>query len=171
MPYVGEIRMFGGTFAPNGWLFCDGRTLSIAENDTLFQLLGTTYGGDGEETFKVPDLRGRVPLHNGTGAGASYMMGESGGTETVALNATHIASHTHALNASTAAASAAFNASTGLPANTGGTNIYGLMGTPAAMATGALGASQGGIDAHENMAPYLGINFIISLFGLFPSQT
>jgi microcystin-dependent protein len=103
-PYVGEIRMFGGNFAPNGWMFCQGQTLPISENDVLFQLIGTTYGGDGEETFNLPNLASRIPIHMGTGPdGTTYQMGEMAGTEEVSLTVQQIPSHTHPLLASTAA--------------------------------------------------------------------
>ena len=170
-PYIGEIRLFAGTFAPNGWLFCAGQVLPISEYDTLFNLIGTTYGGDGQETFALPNLASRVPLHMGTSGGLTYQIGETGGVESVALDATHLPVHSHALNASTASASAAFNASTGLPGNTGGSNLYALMGSNGNMAANALGSSQGGTNAHENMAPYLGIHFIISMYGIYPSLT
>src|SRR5947207_8300902 len=96
-PFIGEIRMFGGTFAPAGWAFCDGQLMSISENDTLFNLIGTTYGGDGQETFGIPDLSGRVPVHQGTSAGVTYVMGESAGVETVTLTSNQMPIHTHAL--------------------------------------------------------------------------
>src|SRR3954454_11241549 len=104
-PYVGEIRMFGGNFAPNGWMFCEGQTLPISENDVLFQLIGTTYGGDGEETFNLPNLASRVPIHMGTGpSGTTYQIGEMAGTEQETLTVQQIPSHTHALVASSGAA-------------------------------------------------------------------
>src|SRR6476660_355411 len=99
-PYVGEIRMFAGNFAPAGWMFCDGQLLPISENETLFQLIGTTYGGDGESTFALPDLRGRIPIHWGTGGGATYQLAETGGVEEVTLTVSQIPVHTHALLAS-----------------------------------------------------------------------
>src|SRR3954454_15017263 len=95
-PYVGEIRMFGGNFAPNGWMFCNGQPLPISENDVLFQLIGTTYGGDGQETFNLPDLRARVPMHMGTGGGSTYQIGETGGVESVTLTTQQIPLHNHA---------------------------------------------------------------------------
>src|SRR3954453_6845221 len=99
-PYIGEIRLFGGNFAPAGWAFCDGSTLPISEYDTLFNLIGTTYGGDGQETFALPDLRGRVPVHQGTASGPTFQLGESGGTESVTLTAQQIPAHSHSLLAS-----------------------------------------------------------------------
>src|ERR1041385_4367772 len=102
-PYVGEIRIFAGTCAPAGWMFCDGATLAISENETLFQLIGTTYGGDGQETFNLPDLRGRVPIHQGTdpNSGSNYIIGETGGVESVTLTTQQIPAHTHSLTATT----------------------------------------------------------------------
>ena len=101
-PYVGELRLFAGNFAPAGWMFCDGQLLPISENEALFQLIGTTYGGDGQSTFALPDLRGRIPIHQGNG----FIVGESGGTEQVTLTASQLPTHTHSLRASSAAASA-----------------------------------------------------------------
>ncbi len=164
-PYVGEIRMFAGNFAPAGWNFCDGSLLAISENETLFQLIGTTYGGDGESTFAVPDLRGRVPIHMGGG----FILGEPGGVETVTLTVQQIPSHPHPLLAS---------ADTGTTLNPGN-NVVGatLTATPyfkAAPANPLLSqsvSSVGGNQPHENFQPYLCVDFIISLFGIFPSPT
>lgn len=171
-PYVGEIRMFAGNFAPNGWLFCEGQQLPISEYETLFQLIGTTYGGDGESVFKLPDMRGRLPLHAGQRPGSSsYVLAQSGGTETVTLSAQMMPAHTHLVMASSNSASAAASATTGVFGNTGGTPLYGLFGgAHGAMRADAIG-SAGGSQPHDNMAPYVGINFIISLFGIFPSPT
>ncbi|MDQ1816882.1 tail fiber protein [Massilia sp. CCM 9210] len=170
-PYVGEIRMFAGNFSPAGWEFCNGQTLQISENETLYQLIGTTYGGDGQSTFVLPDMRGRVPVHMGTGtSGTKYQIAEAAGTETVTLTVPMLPAHTHTAVASANPASAAVSPGAGVPGHTGGTPVYGLNGAHAAMKSGAIG-SQGGAAPHDNMAPYLGINFIISLFGLFPSPT
>lgn len=170
-PYIGEIRMFGGNFPPSGWMFCEGQLLPISEYDTLFNLIGTTYGGDGQSTFALPDMRGRVPLHFGTGAGLSgRALAETDGVETVTLTTAQMPAHTHAVAASLNQASNTATAATGVPGNTSGTNVYGLMGMPGPMASGALGQA-GGTDPHTNMAPYLCVSFIISLFGIFPSQT
>lgn len=169
-PYVGEIRMFGGSFAPAGWALCNGQLLSISENDLLFNLIGTSYGGDGQNTFGLPDLRGRVPIHAGTGAGLSpRSLAQQGGVETVTLNQNQLPAHTHAAYASTDPATNDYTAATGLPGNTGGTSVYGLMGTPGAMTANAIGPAGSGMP-HENMAPYLCVNFIIALYGLYPMQ-
>ncbi|HEY9028032.1 MAG TPA: tail fiber protein [Burkholderiaceae bacterium] len=163
-PYVGEIRLFAGNFAPLGWAFCDGQLLSIAQNTVLFALIGTTYGGDGQSTYALPDLRGRVPVHQGKG----YVAGESGGQETVALAAAQMPAHRHAMNASTAAASITQGPSQVL-GSSAAMHLYGS-GTPVmAMDPNAL-AQAGGNQAHDNMPPFVGLNYIISLFGIFPSQ-
>ena len=169
-PYIGEIRMFAGSFAPVGWALCDGSPMAIGEYDTLFALIGTTYGGDGQNTFHLPDLRGRVPVHAGIGTGLSARtLAQPGGAETVTLNANQMAAHNHAPCASNDAASNDYTAANGVPGNSGGANVYGLMDTPGPMTANAIGAA-GANMAHNNMAPYLCVNFIISLFGLYPMQ-
>jgi microcystin-dependent protein len=170
-PYVGEIRMFAGNFPPNGWMFCEGQTLPISENDVLFQLIGTTYGGDGEETFNLPNLASRVPIHQGTGPdGTTYQMGEMAGTEQETLTVQQIPSHTHPLTASATAGTQASPIGAVLAQATGSVQLY-YEGDP----TGAMNAQAitpaGGSQPHENVQPFLCINFIISLFGVFPSQT
>jgi microcystin-dependent protein len=167
-PFIGEIRMFGGNFAPAGWAFCDGSLLPISENDALFNLIGTTYGGDGQSTFALPDLRGRIPIHMGQGSGLSNrILGQQGGVETVTLTTGQIPSHTHALNASS---SAATNAATpaDIMANPGTTFLY-AAAPSIGMHASAVGTA-GGSQPHTNLAPYLCVSFIISLFGIFPSQ-
>jgi microcystin-dependent protein len=168
-PYVGEIRMFGGNFAPAGWAFCDGQLLPIAENDQLFTLIGTTYGGDGENTFALPDLRGRIPLHFGTSTtGTTFTQGEAAGSESVTLTAQQIPLHAHPLLASGDAADQ------NSPANTvlarASANVYFPFAATAAM-NGQSIAAAGGSQPHNNMMPFLCISFIISLFGFFPTQT
>jgi microcystin-dependent protein len=168
-PYIGEIRMFGGTFAPAGWKFCDGSQMAISENETLFQLIGTTYGGDGQETFNLPDLRGRVPVHAGTFQGTSFLNGEFAGVETVTLNTQQMTRHNHAFGASTAGATG--NSPVGsLLAESVVLNIYEEAQTNAPLNTASIGPA-GGNQPHENMQPFLCISFIISLYGVFPSQT
>jgi microcystin-dependent protein len=163
-PFVGEIRMFAGNFAPAGWAFCDGALLPISENETLFNLIGTTYGGDGESTFAMPDLRGRVPIH----AGAGYSVGETGGVESVTLTTSQIPSHGHVLIASADVAnlSSPANAVTGQATS----KPYRIPSATALMAATTLAAT-GGSQPHDNMQPYLAINYIVSMFGIFPSQT
>ena len=169
-PYVGEIRMFAGNFPPNGWLFCDGSTLPISEYETLFQLIGTTYGGDGESTFNVPDLRGRIPVHQGTGPdGATYTMGEMAGVETVTLTTQQIPQHNHALVA-TQNVGQQGTPGGNLLANSQGPQPY-LQENPDGQLNGQAIQPAGGNQPHENMQPYLGLNYIISPFGIFPSPT
>jgi microcystin-dependent protein len=161
-PYVGEIRMFAGNFAPAGWLLCYGQLLPISDNETLFQLIGTTYGGDGQLTFGLPDLRGRVPLHQGTG----FTLAQIGGQETVTLTTPQIPPHTHA-----ASASGAGNSDSPGGANAwagAATLLYSTAPTNSQMNAGAISPAGGG-QPHDNMSPYLTVNFIISLYGIFPS--
>ncbi len=164
-PYVGEIRIFAGNFAPVGWMFCEGQALPISQNDVLFSLIGTTYGGDGQTTFNLPDLRGRIPIHQGSG----FILGETGGVEQVTLTVNQIPAHTHALLGSTATASAASPAG-----NVGGRVTaaavfpYGTDAPVQPLSPLAVG-SVGGSQPHTNFQPYLCVNFIISLFGLYPS--
>jgi microcystin-dependent protein len=168
-PYVGEIRMFGGNFPPNGWLFCNGQLLSIAENETLFQLIGTTYGGDGEETFALPNLQGRVPLHQGSNQGNTFVLGESAGVEQVTLTIQQIPNHTHAMSGSLNTASAPVPTNQVIGKSTG---IDAFINTQPADPMNAQSITPvGGSQPHNNMQPYLCIDFIISLFGIFPSQT
>ena len=164
-PYVGEIRMFAGNFAPSGWMFCEGQLLPISENETLFQLIGTMYGGDGQSTFGLPDLRGRVPLHQGNG----YVLAEAAGVESVTLTVQQIPAHTHALLATTAVGAGASPAGSVLAAS-GSSNVYRPAPASALMSAQTVGPT-GGSQPHTNLQPYLCIDFIISLFGIFPSPT
>ena len=168
-PYVGEIRMFAGNFAPNGWMFCEGATLPISENEVLFQLIGTTYGGDGEQTFQLPNLASRVPIHMGTGPdGTTYQLGEQAGTEQETLTTQQIPNHTHPWLGSTANAGSPDPAG-GVPAVAQG-DVYCTSLSATNMSPNAIGPA-GGSQPHENTQPFLCINFIISLFGIFPSQS
>jgi microcystin-dependent protein len=169
-PYIGEIRMFGGNFAPAGWALCDGSLLPISENDALFALIGTTYGGDGQQTFAVPDLRGRLPVHQGTlsATGTTYIMGQMSGTESTTLTVNQIPAHTHPVMVHDGPGNQAAPANA-VPAQSA-SRMYGPPNALAAMASGATGTS-GGSQPHENVQPFLCVNFIISLFGVFPSQT
>jgi len=170
-PFVGEIRIFAGNFAPAGWLFCDGSVLAIAENETLFNLIGTTYGGDGQSTFAVPDLRGRIPIHSGTGAGlSSRLLAESGGAEAVALDGNRLPAHTHGWRASSAQAQATAGPVGSVTASASSTLLYGSAAPASVFAPQAV-IPVGGSQPHENLAPYLCVNFIISLFGIFPSPS
>lgn len=164
-PYVGEIRMFAGNFAPAGWMFCEGQLLPISENETLFQLIGTTYGGDGQSTFALPDLRGRIPIHQGNG----FILAETGGVEEVTLTASQIPAHSHPLVASTTAA----NSRNPLPNATLGVasgDVYISTLDAVALSPQTIAAT-GGSQPHTNFQPYLCVDFIISLYGIFPSLT
>jgi microcystin-dependent protein len=173
-PFIGQMIMFGGNFAISGWALCDGQIQSIAQNNALFALIGTTYGGDGTNTFNLPDLRGRLPIHQGTGPGLStYVIGESGGTETVLLNSAAMASHQHSLVATLN------TATSNLPAG-------GLLATPPQPSPGETALYQsgsattgslvqttgpaGGNVAHDNIMPYACVSLLIALFGVFPSR-
>lgn len=167
-PYVGEIRMFAGNFAPAGWAFCEGQLLPISENETLFNLIGTTYGGDGQSTFALPDLRGRIPIHMGNG----FTLAETGGTEEITLTVQQIPAHSHPFLATTNQATATAPG----PSVTYGSALastitpYGTDAPPGALSPQMIGPT-GGSQPHTNFQPYLCIDFIISLFGIFPSQT
>jgi microcystin-dependent protein len=169
-PYVGEIRMFAGNFAPAGWMFCEGQLLPISENETLFQLIGTTYGGDGQATFALPDLRGRVPIHFGTGTGSAYQLAETGGVEEVTLTVQQVPAHSHPLLASNNAGNNTLPAGS-LIAKSISNLPYSTFNSPLTAINPATVAPVGGSQPHTNFQPYLCINFIISLFGVFPSPT
>ena len=167
-PFVGEIRMFAGNFAPEGWAFCNGALLSIAENEVLFQLIGTTYGGDGVNTYALPNLQSRVPIHQGSNPGAgSYVIGQSAGEESVTLTTQQIPAHTHQASCG----------ATGNQSSPGG-NYWAYSTKELLYSSAAPNASMnptdvtavGGSQPHNNIQPYLAISFIISLFGIFPTQ-
>ncbi len=164
-PFVGEIRMFGGNFAPAGWAFCDGSLLPISGNDVLFNLIGTTYGGDGTNTFALPNLQSRVPVHVGPG----FALGQIGGTETVTLTTNQIPAHSHVPQAFSTAGNQNSPAN-GVWAFSSSGSLYGDTAPGSAFAAAAIGSS-GGSQPHDNMIPFLAVNFILSLFGIFPSQT
>jgi microcystin-dependent protein len=170
-PFLGEIRLFAGTFAPAGWNFCDGTVLPISTNDALYALIGTTFGGDGQTTFAVPDLRSRVPIHQGQGAGLpAYTIGETGGTESVTLVVTQTPAHNHLFNAQpiTGTVDDPTGAFVSIPADTT-CLIYRSATAAVALAAGTIG-SAGGSQPHENRQPFVAINYIIALAGIFPSQ-
>lgn len=169
-PYIGTIMLFAGNFAPLGWAQCDGQLLPIAQYNALFSLIGTTYGGDGQTTFALPDLRSRVPLQQGTGPGlGSYVMGENGGAESVTLTAGQIAAHSHqALGNS---GSGTQNSPAGGVWAGSALNIYGAGASAnAAMSPTAISTSGGG-QPHDNMLPFTAFNFCIALEGIFPAQS
>jgi microcystin-dependent protein len=164
-PYVGEIRMFAGNFAPAGWQFCQGQLMPISENTTLFQLIGTTYGGDGESTFALPDLRGRLPIHQGNG----FILAETGGAEEITLTVSQIPGHSHSMLASTASATG--NSPVGaVLGETASINMQ-IEQAPNVSLNTIVVSGTGGSQPHTNFQPYLCVNFIISLFGIFPSPT
>ena len=167
-PYVGEIRLFCGNFAPAGWALCQGQLLPISENEVLFQLIGTTYGGDGQETFALPNLASRVPVHMGTQNSRTFTIGELAGVETVTLTTQQIPSHTH-VPAAFAGAGSNASPSNGVWAESSLT-LFSSSAPSVAMSPASVGQA-GGSQPHENMIPFLCVNFIISLFGVFPSQT
>jgi microcystin-dependent protein len=164
--YVGEIRMFGGNFAPVGWAFCDGSLLAISDNDTLFNLIGTTFGGDGQSTFALPDLRGRVPIHQGS----AFVIGQTAGAETVTLNLNQIPLHNHVPLASSNQGDQSGPANGVWAASNPSLNQFSSAAPSVNLDRGALQMS-GGSQPHDNMMPFLAVNFIISLFGVFPSQS
>jgi microcystin-dependent protein len=164
-PYVGEIRIFAGNFAPAGWMFCEGQLLPISENETHFQLIGTTYGGDGQSTFGLPDLRGRVPLHFGNG----FTLAETGGVETVTLTVPQIPAHSHTLLASLDAGDQT-NPGNNIVAQNTAVQLYYEDAPNVNTGPNAI-STVGGSQPHNNFQPYLCLDFIISLFGIFPSQT
>lgn len=168
-PFLGEIRMFAGNFAPRGFALCNGQVMSIAQNSALFALLGTTYGGDGVQTFALPNLQSRVPISQGQGSGLSNRtIGEALGVEAVTLTPNQIPDHPHSQVASTNAATAASGPS-GAPAASTTTSFYGSGAADLTMAATAVG-STGGSQPHNNLAPYLALNFIIAVEGIFPSR-
>jgi microcystin-dependent protein len=166
-PYVGEIRMFGGNFAPAGWMFCEGQLLPISENETLFNLIGTTYGGDGQSTFALPDLRGRVPIHQGNG----FILAETGGVPEVTLSVQQIPAHSHNALGSTNTGTGTSPTNNVLNNLTGATNsAYGTDAPKTNLSPQSI-SSVGGSQPHDNMQPYLCVDFIISLFGIFPAPS
>lgn len=175
-PFIGEIIMFGGNFAPRGWALCNGQLLSIAQNTALFSILGTTYGGDGQTTFALPNLQGRVAIHPGQGPGLSpYVLGQIGGTENVTLTTNQMPLHTHTatVNAAEAPQTVTDNPKGGVPAgSTGGPQVYGAApdGATTMNAGMVTNAPAGGSQPFSIIQPYLCVNFIIALQGIFPSR-
>lgn len=168
-PFLAEVRMVGFNFPPRGWAFCDGQILPINQNQSLYSLLGTTYGGDGRTSFALPDLRGRSPVHVGrSNGGDDYRLGQKTGEETHTLIANEMPQHTHVLRATNDAPTS--DQPNGNVAATAAGTVYGEFGTPQAMGAGSV-SNVGGGQAHENMQPWLAVNFCIALQGLFPSRT
>lgn len=168
-PFVGEIRMFAGNFAPRGWAFCDGQLLAVSQNDALFSLLGTIYGGDGRTTFGLPDMRGRIPIHAGTGPGLSpRRLGAKAGAENETLTVNQLPSHGHTMSMSSGPA----NVPNPNNAIVGTNNVIEMFtGDTADVNMSSVSIGQvGGSRSHTNMMPYLCVNFIIALFGIYPSR-
>ncbi len=165
-PFLSEIRLFSFGFPPKGWALCDGQLLPIAQNQGLFSLLGTTYGGDGRVNFGLPNLRGRVPIHMGGG----HTLGERGGEQAHTLAISELPMHTHSANATSIAATASNPATTRMPARASGANLYAAASNLTALDAQAI-PSVGGSQAHLNMQPFLVLNFCIALQGIFPRQT
>jgi microcystin-dependent protein len=172
-PYVGEIRMFAGNYAPVGWLLCQGQSVLISDYQTLYTLIGTTYGGDGISNFKLPNLASRIPLHQGTSrlGGATYVLGQFAGTETITLQVTQIPQHSHSQNGQTGGGVVATPAGT-IPATPSPADNWYTSNAPnagEALANPAMTLVGGGLP-HDNIQPFLVINFIISMFGVFPTH-
>jgi len=169
-PFVGEIRMFAGNFAPRGWALCDGQLLAISQNDALFSLFGTIYGGDGRTTFGLPDMRGRVPIHQGHGPGlSSRVIGQKAGAERVTLTVNELPSHGHAMQATGEPADSA-NPGGNLVARSTTMDLYINASQNASLASNAITAT-GGSQSHPNVMPFLCVNFIVALVGIYPSRT
>ena len=168
-PFVGEIRMFAGNFAPRGWAFCDGQLLAVSQNDALFSLLGTIYGGDGRTTFGLPDLRGRVPIHAGSGPGLTpRRLGAKAGTEKETLTVNQLAAHSHSTSVSTAAGTQSAPAGEYLGASPN-VRVFRPENQNASMNDATL-SKVGGSRSHTNLMPFLCVHFIIALFGIYPSR-
>ena len=168
--FIASIILFGGDFAPRSWAFCNGQLLPIAQNTALFSILGTTYGGNGQTTFALPDLRGRVPLHAGQGPGLSdYSLGQSGGSEATTLLTTNMPAHSHSLNAVSETGNVGAPVGASLAATGALDPEYRVGGTPVGMAASSIGAAGGG-QPFNNEQPYLALNYIICLEGIYPSR-
>ena len=168
-PFVGEIRMFAGNFAPRGWAYCDGQLLAVSSNDALFSLLGTIYGGDGRTTFGLPDLRGRIPSHAGQGPGLSpRTLGAKAGTEKHTLTTVQLPSHAHVQQGTNDDAETT-DPSGALYAKLGTELLYRADGTNTQMDSQSVG-NTGGSGSHDNVMPFLCVHFIIALFGIYPSR-
>jgi microcystin-dependent protein len=168
--YVGEVRLVGFNFAPSGWSTCQGQTLAISSNEALFTLIGTTYGGDGQSNFNLPNLAGRIPIHQGSDGSGNYVMGQIAGVETVTLNSNQLPAHTHTIMASGNSSGAVNSPASNVVAS--GVKMFTQTTAPTdAMNPAMVSVAQGGNLPHENRQPYLVLNWVISLFGIFPSQS
>jgi len=167
-PFVGEVRLVGFNFQPNGWNYCNGALIAISQNDVLFNLIGTTYGGDGQQTFALPDLQGRVPVHQGQLlGGGNYVIGQKAGTETVTITSNQYPLHNHPVVGTTQSQGNVASPNNNLPA--AGQNIYRTQAPAVGMVAGML-SNDGGSQPHSNQQPFLVLNWVISMFGIFPSQ-
>jgi microcystin-dependent protein len=165
--YIGEVRLVGFNFAPEDWAFCAGQSISISQNPTLFNLIGTTYGGDGQNTFALPDLRGRIPIHQGFNGASNYVLGQTGGVEMVTLTIGQYPAHSHSVLGSPAAASSNKPANNAVGA---GLKAYSSEAPTTPMNAAMVGSSGGGNLPHNNLQPYLALNWIIALYGIYPTQ-
>ena len=169
-PFVGEVRMFGGNFAPYQWAFCNGQSIAISANETLFSLIGTTYGGNGTTNFNLPDLRGRLCVDMGQGNGLSnYNIGQAGGVESVTLTTNQMPGHSHTLSAATATANL-YNPGGNLTAKAPAGNMYTSTGTPSGNLNTPSCSMTGGSQPHPNLMPSLCVSFIIALYGIYPTR-
>jgi microcystin-dependent protein len=170
-PFIGEIRMFGGSFAPVNWAFCNGQLMAIDQNDALYALIGTTYGGDGVNTFGLPDLQGRIPLHQGSNGGNTAVIGQLAGVENVTLTTNQLPIHNHPVSAA-AGANSASPANNLLASTATGSELYARAGSAGfnQAAPQEIPPSGGSNFPHDNMMPFLAVSFIICLFGIFPSR-
>ncbi|MGO9775075.1 MAG: phage tail protein [Terracidiphilus sp.] len=165
--FIGEVRLVGFNFAPLDWSFCNGQLVSISSNETLYNLIGTTYGGDGQSTFGLPNLQGRIPIHYGSNGVSTYIIGQSGGVESVTISANQYPAHTHSLIASKNTTGS--NTATGNVVNSGLT-AYTPDAPNSAMLAAQVGTNGGGNQPHSNLQPYLALNWVIALYGIYPTQ-
>ncbi len=169
-PFVGEIGMFAGNFTPRGWAFCDGQLIAVSQNDALFSLLGTIYGGDGQTTFGLPDMRGRIPIHAGSCPGlSSRRLGAKGGAESVTITVNQIPDHNHGSLQASGDPASSVNPVGNVPGMSNSTDLYADDLSPVNMNQDAI-TDTGGSHSHSNLMPFLCIHFIIALFGIYPSR-
>jgi microcystin-dependent protein len=170
-PFVGEIRCFGFNFQPAGWAWCNGQLLPISEYETLYNLIGTTYGGDGVNTFQLPNLQSRVPIHQGNLGGTNYLVGATGGVETVTLTIAELTAHNHVVVGTSLAATLKRPANTFYAASSSGNEFYAAGTNTLTALTASTVSSQGGSQPHDNIQPFLTLNWCISLFGIYPTPS
>jgi microcystin-dependent protein len=168
-PFIGEVRLVGFNFAPVDWAICNGQTLSISENSTLFNLIGTTYGGNGQTTYNIPNLQGRTPIHQGSNGVTNYVIGQMGGAETVTVNVTQYPMHSHTLSASSNTTGGVNNPNGNVLGDLA--NVYAATSPTGTMGSSTLSPSVGGNQPHNNLQPFLALNWIIALYGVYPTQS